>query len=106
MGRCVWNQANAFHQLSEPHPLTLVQVPLGLGVGISRSHQLDPWPMPEPRERRTLSIGGGEENVGVEEEAMHASGFGLAVRNPVGVESHSTHFAARPFVVLEVNRVL
>jgi hypothetical protein len=62
--------------------------------------------MPEPRQRRVLLIGGGEESVGVEEETMHASGLGLAVRNLLGIESHSAHLATSPFIVLEVHCVL
>lgn len=67
--------------------------------------KLDSIQLPETTETGVREIGGGEEDVGVEKNDVHAlveSGW-LSVRNVLGFESHLAHFGDRRGVVLFVD---
>ncbi len=68
------------------------------GIVPSAKHNIGQPPKPQKTGVRT--IGGGEEDVGVEEEPVHRGGLlGRAVGNGVGIEAEAFDFAAGAAVV-------
>ena len=109
LDRTLRDHLEASNELLEAGELLVrVEVPPGFLEGIRRGEEIYVLELPEPEKTGAFTVGGREEDVGVEEEPLHVEALGCRpfVRDGIGVEAHLPDFLMGPLIVLAVDHVL